>query len=69
MSSAAFFDLEDAWLENGCLCKLEPDYLNDPDKANWQHCINIIDSYDGVNQGTQIIINNHKFSYNGKLYK
>lgn len=57
------------WLENGCLCKLEPDYLNDPDKANWQHCINIIDSYDGVNQGTQIIINNHKFSYNGKLYK
>lgn len=57
------------WLENGCLCKMEPDYINDPDKANWQHCINIIDTYDGLNQGTQIIINDHKFMYNGKIYK
>lgn len=57
------------WLENGCLCKIEPDYINDPDKANWQHCINIIDSYDGINQGSQIIINDHKFSYGGKIYK
>jgi predicted phosphodiesterase len=57
------------WLENGCLCKMDPDYINDPDKANWQHCINVIDSYDGLNQGTQIIIHDHKFTYNGKIYK
>lgn len=59
----------DGWLENGCLCKIEPDYINDPDKANWQHCITIIDSYDGINQGNQILIQDHKFSYGGKLYK
>lgn len=57
------------WFENGCLCKIEPDYLNDPDKANWQHGFTIIDNYDGQNQGTQILINNHKFAYNGKIYK
>ena len=57
------------WFENGCLCKIEPDYLNDPDKANWQHGFTIVDSFDGQNQGTQILINNHKFAYNGKIYK
>ena len=57
------------WFENGCLCKIEPDYLNDPDKANWQHGFTVIDNYDGQNQGTQILINNHKFAYNGKIYK
>lgn len=59
----------DGWLENGCLCKIEPDYINDPDKANWQHCFTIVDSFDGINQGTQVLINEHKFSYGGKLYK
>ena len=57
------------WFENGCLCKIEPDYLNDPDKANWQHGFTIIDSYDNINQGTQILIQNHSFAYGGKIYK
>lgn len=57
------------WFENGCLCEIEPDYLNDPDKANWQQGFTIINHYDGINQGTQILIQDHKFSYGGKLYK
>lgn len=57
------------WLENGCLCRLEPDYINDPDKANWQQCINIINNYGDIKQGTQILIQDHKFTYNGKIYK
>ena len=57
------------WFENGCLCKIEPDYLNDPDKANWQQGFTIVDSFDGINQATQILINKHKFAYNGKIYK
>lgn len=57
------------WFENGCLCKIEPDYINDPDKANWQHGFTIVDSFDGINQATQILVNNHRFAYNGKIYK
>lgn len=57
------------WYENGCLCKIEPDYLNDPDKANWQQAFTVIDYYDGLNQGTQVLIQDHKFSYGGRLYK
>lgn len=57
------------WFENGCLCKIEPDYLNDPDKANWQHGFTVIDSYDGINQATQVLINNHKFVFDGNVYK
>lgn len=57
------------WFENGCLCELEPDYLNDPDKANWQQGFTVIDHYDGMNQGTQVLIQDHKFSYGGRLYK
>ena len=57
-----------AWFENGCLCKIEPDYLNDPDKANWQHGFSIVDYYEGINQVTQVLINN-KFMYNNILYK
>lgn len=57
------------WFENGCLCEMTPDYLNDPDKANWQQGFTVIDSFDGINQGTQILINNHKFIYNGTIYK
>lgn len=56
------------WFENGCLCNLEPDYLNDPDKANWQQGFTIIDSFQGQNQGTQILIDKHKFIYNGIVY-
>lgn len=58
-----------AWFENGCLCKIEPDYINDPDKANWQHGFTVVDSYDGINQGTQILIQDHSFAYGGKIYK
>lgn len=57
------------WYENGCACLLEPDYLNDPDKANWQQAFTVIDHYDGINQGTQVLIQDHKFSYGGRLYK
>ena len=58
-----------SWFENGCLCKIEPDYLNDPDKANWQQGFTVVDSYDGYNQGTQILIQNNRFCYGGTLYK
>lgn len=57
------------WFENGCLCQLEPDYLNDPDKANWQQGFSVIDSFNGQNQGTQILIDNHMFMYNGVVYE
>ena len=57
------------WYENGCLCIMEPDYLNDPDKANWQQAFTVIDCYDDIKQGTQVLIQDHKFAYNGKLYK
>lgn len=57
------------WFENGCLCKLEPDYLNDPDKANWQQGFTVIDNYDDINQGSQVLIRDHKFSYGGRVYK
>lgn len=57
------------WYENGCLCVMEPDYLNDPDKANWQQAFTIIDCFDDIKQGTQVLIQDHKFVYNGKVYK
>lgn len=57
------------WYENGCLCHLEPDYINDPAKANWQQAFTVIDIFDKVQQGTQILIQDHKFCYNGKIYK
>lgn len=57
------------WYENGCLCIMEPDYINDPDKANWQQAFTVIDYFDNVVQGTQVLIQDHKFSYNGKIYK
>ena len=58
-----------AWFENGCLCEISPDYLNDPDKANWQQGFTIIDNYNGINQATQILIRDHSFAYGGKIYK
>lgn len=61
--------LPTAWFENGCLCKIEPDYLNDPDKANWQHGFTVVDHYEGINQATQVLINQHKFVFDGVLYK
>ena len=57
------------WFENGCLCKIEPDYLNDPDKANWQHGFTVVNSYDGINQATQILIQDGKFAYGDRIYK
>lgn len=57
------------WFENGCLCKLEPDYLYDSEKANWQQGFTVVDYYDGVVQGTQVLIQDHKFSYGGRLYQ
>ena len=57
------------WIENGCLCTIQPDYLRDPDKANWQQGFSVIYSYNGVNQPQQILINNHSFVFNNHLYK
>lgn len=57
------------WYENGCLCKLEPDYLADPDKANWQQGFTIISSFDGLTQGTQIPIQRNMFECSGHVYK
>lgn len=57
------------WYENGCLCSLNPDYLKDPNKADWQQGFAIIDMYDGLNQVNQILIQDYKFIYNEKLYK
>lgn len=55
------------WFENGCLCTLNPDYLKDV--VNWQHGFSIINSYEGLNQVDQVLINNYKFMYNNKVYK
>lgn len=57
----------ESWYENGCLCTLDPEYINPP-KINWQQGFSIINSYDGINQVEQILIQNHKFRYNGVLY-
>lgn len=57
------------WFENGCLCKIDADYLNDPDKANWQQGFTVIDTYDNINQATQVPINNNKFCFDGIIYK
>lgn len=57
------------WYENGCLCKLEPDYLADPAKANWQQGFTIISSYEGLTQGTQIPIQRNMFECGGHVYK
>ena len=55
------------WFENGCLCTLNPDYIKE--KVNWQQGFSIVNYYDEINQVEQILINNHKFKYNGKIYK
>lgn len=57
------------WVENGCLCTLEPEYIRDPDKANWQQGFTVIHHFDGMNQAEQVLINDHKFVYNGRIYK
>ena len=57
------------WYENGCLCSMSPEYINDPDTANWQQAFTVINYFDQTTQGTQILIQDHKFCYNGKIYK
>lgn len=55
------------WYENGCLCTLEPEYIKDG--VDWQQGFSIVNNFEGLNQVEQILINNHKFSYNGVIYK
>lgn len=57
------------WFENGCLCSLEPDYIRDPDKANWQQGFSIVHHYGSLNQVDPILINGHRFIYNGRIYQ
>ena len=56
------------WYENGCLCKLTPEYMK-PSRVNWQQGFSIVNHYDGINQVEQILIQDHKFTYNGVVYK
>jgi predicted phosphodiesterase len=57
------------WCENGCLCRLDPEYLTDPAKANWQQGFTVVETIDNHNTCTQVCIHNHTFKYNGKIYK
>ncbi len=57
------------WFENGCLCDLNPEYIRDSDKANWQQAFAFVNSFEGINQVDQILINDHKFVYNDIIYK
>ena len=55
------------WFENGCLCTLDPDYLKPP-KINWQQGFSVVNWYQGINQVDQILVQDHKFKYQNKLY-
>jgi len=52
--------------EVGCMCKLNPAYMNNPD---WQQGIGVIEFDGDVSNFYNIIIDNHKFVWKGKLYK
>ena len=57
------------WFENGCLCNA-PEYMTDPDKANWQQGFTVVERFaDGQISASQVLIENHRFRYNGKTYK
>ena len=53
------------WLENGCLCRLDPDWTSYP---NWQHGFTLV-TFDGKQfWAEQVPIIDGKFIYGGKAY-
>ncbi len=55
------------WWENGCLCRLDPDWIINP---NWQHGFSVITFEDtGRFFVEQVPIVENKFIYGGKLYQ
>lgn len=54
------------WFENGCLCDLDPEYIRE--KVNWQQGFSVVNYFEGINQVDQILIQDHKFKYEGKVY-
>lgn len=57
------------WIENGCLCTLDPakiDYVSA--KPNWHHAITLIEFTSTKYHADLIRINDRKLYYNGKFY-
>ena len=54
--------------EAGCLCKLNPDYMSNP---NWQNGFLFIEANKDITQWTitPILIENNSFIFGGKVYK
>lgn len=58
----------ECWLENSCLCDLNPDYIKGV--ANWQQGFSVIYFYpDSQPDIAHILIRNHKFRFNGVRYE
>jgi len=54
------------WWENFCLCRLDPDWIQNP---NWQHGFSLVHfKDDGRFWVEQIPIINNKFMYGGQIY-
>ncbi|MBA7661934.1 hypothetical protein ES703_69954 [subsurface metagenome] len=53
------------WWENGCLCSLDPDWIQNP---NWQQGFSIVHFTKDRFWVEQIQIINRKFMYGGKIY-
>lgn len=56
------------WIENGCLCSLNPEYISG-DVVNWQQGFSVVKSYDKINEVEMKVIKNHKFTYGDTIYK
>ena len=54
------------WYENGCTCTLDPTYVKGI--PNWQQGFSVIYQYQEISQVMPIIINQHKFLFNGVIY-
>lgn len=55
-----------SWYENGCLCDLNPDYIQGV--ANWQQGFSVIYFYENNYHVLPILIKDHQFIFNGELY-
>lgn len=53
------------WWENFCLCRLDPDWITNP---NWTQGFSLVHFIDDRFFVEQIPILNHKFIYGGKIY-
>lgn len=56
----------ESWYENGCLCDLNPDYIQGI--ANWQQGFSVIYFYEDNYHVIPVLIKDHKFIFNGELY-